>query len=223
MTGRVPLLAWVLLLAGCAGSRSDAWEYDWSPPRPDPALVDGAWVRMRTVRYLCPAFTEQFAGGAGGPTFARTEADLRPLLRPVHDGPSALAYLDLIQGIELDGGPDVEAVQGSWPLRLDARMPETEWPFEAYRPSDAARWGIPNEPEIVVVGAGVEVRRAVFRPLREGEREGPGEMPDGMASSPGVVEWVADTVTSDGRVSRRVLRVLESGPSARRFGPTPLL
>jgi hypothetical protein len=220
---RVAALIGLLLLGACAQTTSPGHEWVWGPSRSHDALVDGAWVRMREVRYLAPSWTEEHVGSDGRSGLVRTEGELRPLLRPVTDEKTALAFLDLVQRVELDGGAAVEAIQRSRPLRYDGTVPENEYPSEAYRPSDAARWGVPDRPEVVVSASAVEVRRVVWRPLRAGETVEPGDDEVFVGARPGVVEWVVDTVGRDGRVGREVLRVLETGRVARRHGPFPLM
>jgi hypothetical protein len=102
-------------------------------------------------------------------------------------------------------------------------VPESEYPYESFRPSDAARWGIPTEPKVTATTGGFSVERPVWRRLRDDERETPGGKAIGGPGIPGVVEWVRDDVARDGTVTRSVVRVLESGPSARKHGHMMLL
>jgi hypothetical protein len=202
-----------LLSAGCAGSRlGDPNEMAWTDDRTHPALVTGAKVRSRYLRYTCPCIEDVFVVHRG--TFVKTFAELRPLVRPIDTPEAALAYRSLLSDVEIERDTTLEALEQTTPLDFYAAEKPV---YGTYVASDAARWGVPDEPAIETTPDAIVITRPCYRL----ERHVTPGTDDWTVEEPRV-ELVRETFHRDGRYRREVVRVLERGDAARVHAP-PLL
>lgn len=205
----------VTFVCGCrSADEAGPGPLRWTKAETSPLLSSDVTLRASYYPCMSPTVYDTYAFLNGRKI--GTLDELRHHVVPLDTEAKALAYRDLLAEVRLEGDDDVFPLAHGHSLTY--RPAFRQWMTE-YGDAEVARWDVAKERKITQHADRFEIVEVQYRHIPDRSPPEPNIVKVGTEA----VELVLETIHTDGRYERTVLRTLLHGHEASKYGPAPLL